>query len=54
MVSPRGKTEKNLIPWFRKHMDDMIFQTIIPYQKKANTGCQYDEQTGCVDKYKRR
>ncbi len=34
MVSPRGKTEKNLIPWFRKHMDDMIFQTIIPYQKK--------------------
>ena len=31
MVSPRGKTEKNLIPWFRKHMDDMIFQTIIPY-----------------------
>mgnify|MGYP005870775637 FL=1 len=34
MVSPRGKTEKSLIPWFRKHMDDMIFQTIIPYQKK--------------------
>lgn len=34
MVSPRGKTEKNLIQWFRKHMDDMIFQTIIPYQKK--------------------
>lgn len=34
MVSPRGKAEKNLIPWFRKHMDDMIFQTIIPYQKK--------------------
>lgn len=34
MVSPRGKTEKKLIPWFRKHMDDMIFQTIIPYQKK--------------------
>ena len=34
MVSPRGKTEKNLIPWFRKHRDDMIFQTIIPYQKK--------------------
>lgn len=34
MVSPRGKTEKNSIPWFRKHMDDMIFQTIIPYQKK--------------------
>jgi chromosome partitioning protein len=34
MVSPRGKTEKNLIPWFRKQMDDMIFQTIIPYQKK--------------------
>lgn len=34
MVSPRGKTEKILIPWFRKHMDDMIFQTIIPYQKK--------------------
>lgn len=34
MVSPRGKIEKNLIPWFRKHMDDMIFQTIIPYQKK--------------------
>lgn len=34
MVSPRGKTEKNLIPWFRKHKDDMIFQTIIPYQKK--------------------
>lgn len=34
MVSPRGKTEKHLIPWFRKHMDDMIFQTIIPYQKK--------------------
>lgn len=34
MVSPRGKTEKNLIPWFRKHMDGMIFQTIIPYQKK--------------------
>lgn len=34
MVSPRGKTEKNLIPWFRKYMDDMIFQTIIPYQKK--------------------
>ena len=34
MVSPRGKTEKNLIPWFRKHMDVMIFQTIIPYQKK--------------------
>ena len=34
MVSPRGKTEKNLIPWFRKHMGDMIFQTIIPYQKK--------------------
>ena len=34
MVSPRGKTEKNLIPWFRKHMEDMIFQTIIPYQKK--------------------
>lgn len=34
MVSPRGKTEKNFIAWFRKHMDDMIFQTIIPYQKK--------------------
>lgn len=34
MVSARGKTEKSLIPWFRKHMDGMIFNTIIPYQKK--------------------
>lgn len=34
MVTKRGKTEKELIPWFRKHMKDMIFDTIIPYQKK--------------------
>lgn len=34
MVSKRGKTEKEVIPWFRKHMQDMIFETVIPYQKK--------------------
>ena len=34
MVSKRGKTEKEVIPWFRKHMKDMIFETVIPYQKK--------------------
>lgn len=34
MVSQRGKTEKEVIPWFRKHMQDMIFETVIPYQKK--------------------
>lgn len=34
MVPARGKTENTLIPWFRKHMGDMIFDTTIPYQKK--------------------
>lgn len=34
MVSKRGRTEKDIIPWFRKHMKDMIFETVIPYQKK--------------------
>lgn len=34
MVSQRGKTEKEVIPWFRKHMQDVIFETVIPYQKK--------------------
>ncbi len=34
MVTKRGRTENEIIPWFRKHMEDMIFETIIPYQKK--------------------
>ncbi len=34
MVAKRGKTEREIIPWFRKHMQDMIFETVIPYQKK--------------------
>lgn len=34
MVPARGKTENTLIPWFRKYMGEMIFETAIPYQKK--------------------
>lgn len=34
MVPARGKMENTLIPWFREHMSGMIFETVIPYQKK--------------------
>lgn len=34
MVTERGKMEKNLLPWLRNHMEDLIFNTHIPYQKK--------------------
>lgn len=34
MVPARGKTERELIPWFRLHLGNMIFKTVIPYQKK--------------------
>ena len=34
MVPKRGKTENELIPWFRRYMGVGIFNTIIPYQKK--------------------
>lgn len=34
MVAKRGKTENEWIPWLRKHMGDMAFDTVIPYQKK--------------------
>ena len=34
MVPARGKTERELIPWFRSHLGNMIFKTVIPYQKK--------------------
>lgn len=34
MVPARGKTERELIPWFRSHLGNMIFKIVIPYQKK--------------------
>lgn len=34
MVPKRGKTEKMMIPWFREHLGQLIFDTVIPYQKK--------------------
>ena len=34
MVPKRGKTENTLIPWFRENMKDMVFETVIPFQKK--------------------
>lgn len=34
MVPKRGKTENMLIPWFRKQLGKLIFDTVIPYQKK--------------------
>lgn len=34
MVPKRGKTEKMMIPWFREHLGELIFDTVIPYQKK--------------------
>ena len=34
MVPKRGKTENTLIPWFREYMQDLIFDTVIPFQKK--------------------
>lgn len=34
MVPKRGKTENTLIPWFRENMKDIVFETVIPFQKK--------------------
>lgn len=34
MVPKRGKTEKMMIPWFCEHLGQLIFDTVIPYQKK--------------------